>query len=288
MADVYSVLAASYSLLLIAYAVAALVAYAGHRARALSPDGAVAAFLVGGAVFGFGGLGCAILLVLFFASSSLLSFFKAGDARKRQAADTFEKGGRRDAAQVLANGALASVASLLLGVTAGSNLELLFFGALVGAFAAATADTWATEIGVLSASDPRLVTTGKQVPAGTSGGITWLGSVAAMTGAGLIGIVGALLSLVSLVPSASPPALIVAGLLGGTAGMLADSLLGATVQASYRCPRCDKPTESRVHRCGTTAELVRGLPWVNNDFVNVAATLVGGTVGGLTLLALGI
>jgi uncharacterized membrane protein len=107
-----------------------------------------------------------------------------------------------------------------------------------------------------------------------------------MTGAGLIGLAGALLSLVSLAPAASPVVLVIAGLLGGTAGMLVDSFLGATVQASYWCPQCGKPTESRVHRCGTRTELRHGLAWVNNDLVNVAGTAVGAIAGGIVAAVL--
>jgi len=287
--DVSSILGTRYFVLFFAYSLAGLIGYLGYRARALTWDGAVAACLVGGTIFGFGGIGCALLLILFFASSSALSFFKSADTRKQRAAETFEKGGRRDAAQVLANGGVASVAALLLGLTSGSAASL-FFGAFVGALAAATADTWATEIGVLSTSEPRLVTTGKTVPPGTSGGITWLGTLAAMSGALLLGVAAALMSLFPFfsLPAVPPFSVVLAGLLGGTTGMLADSLLGATVQASYFCPKCNKPTESRLHNCGTPTKLTRGLPLVNNDLVNVAGTAIGSIIGGLTLLAVGI
>ena len=273
----------------VAYAVAALIGYLGYRGRALTWDGAVAACVVGGTVFGFGGLGCAVLLVLFFASSSLLSFFKSSDVRKERAAETFEKGGKRDAAQVLANGGAAALAALLLGLP-GGNAPAFFFGAFVGALAAATADTWATEIGVLSRAEPRLISTGRVVPAGTSGGVTWLGSGAAMVGATTIGVAAAVLAVFPVFPVAAhpEPSIILAGLLGGSAGMLADSFLGATVQASYWCPRCGKPTESRVHWCGSATELRRGIASVNNDFVNVAGTLIGAVVGGAVVFALGI
>lgn len=267
----------------LAYLAAALIGYLGYRVRALTTSGAVAACMVGGTIFGVGGLAWAVLLILFFVSSSGLSFVKASDARKQQAAETFEKGGTRDAAQVLANGGAAAFVALLSLFVGDDTLSLLF-GAYVGALATAAADTWATEIGVLSKRQPRLITTGKRVAPGTSGGVTWLGSAAGIAGSLVIGAAAAALAMLPGpfgLPVASAMGLLPAGLLGGVAGSMADSVLGATVQASYWCPRCDKPTEGRVHKCGTRTRLVRGVAPVDNDVVNFVATLVGATVGGL-------
>lgn len=267
---------------LLAYVLAGTIGYLGYRAHALTVGGAVAACLVGGTIFAFGGLTWAVLLVLFFASSSALSFVKASDERKRRAGETFEKGGRRDALQVLANGGVAGVAALLLPL---GNYGVLF-AAFTGALAAATADTWATEIGVLSRAEPRMITTGRAVPVGTSGGVTLLGSGASLAGALCIALGAALLGMLQ---KSAPgwPVLLAAGAAGGLFGSLADSLAGATVQASYYCPVCGKATESRVHRCGTPTQLVRGLAFVNNDLVNGIATLAGAIVGVLVWLALG-
>jgi len=152
------------------YILAGLVGYAGYRAKALSPSGAIAACVVGGTIFGLGGLAWATVLIAFFASSSFLSFFKASDSRKIEASQTFEKGGRRDAAQVIANGGVAAALAALSIPLEGAALPHLFAG-FVGALAAATADTWATEIGVLSKARPRMITTWKIVDAGTSGAV---------------------------------------------------------------------------------------------------------------------
>jgi uncharacterized protein (TIGR00297 family) len=279
-------LGADLWLILLAYGAAGALGYLGFRGGALSRSGGVAACVVGGTIFGFGGLTWAALLVLFFVSSSALTFFKASDLRKKRAAEMFEKGGRRDAAQVFANGGVA-VLLAFLSYFAGSELHPLLFAAFAGSLAAATADTWATEIGVLSSSPPRLLTTGRVVDAGTSGAVTWMGSMATAGGALLMAL-GAvlftgleLLGQPSLTMAARSLPLLAAVFVGGITGALADSLLGATVQAGYRCPRCDKPTESRVHRCGTPTRLVRGLAWVNNDPVNASATVTGATVAGL-------
>lgn len=268
--------------------------------RALSADGALAATLVGGAVLGFGGPAWAALLVLFFASSSALSFFRASDPRKRRATEASGKGGRRDAAQVLANGGVVALLALVYPharADADTPLAFALFSACTGALAAATADTWATEVGVLSDAPPRMITTGRPVEAGTSGAVTGMGSIAAVAGALFIGLCAAVLSLPGLpvpAPAASvghAPALsqALAGLAGGVAGALADSLLGATLQASYMCPRCNRITERAVHGCGTATRLERGLPFINNDTVNLLATVIGAVAGcavGLALQAL--
>jgi uncharacterized membrane protein len=57
-----------------------------------------------------------------------------------------------------------------------------------GAMAAVNADTWATELGIFNPLPPRLITTGKTVERGTSGGVTPLGYLAALGGSALIGL----------------------------------------------------------------------------------------------------
>ena len=62
------------------------------------------------------------------------------------------------------------------------------------------------------------------------------------------------------------------------AGSFFDSLLGATLQASYLCLACDRRTEARRHRCGTATQRVAGLAWLDNDGVNFAASVMGAAV----------
>jgi len=270
--------------MILACLAAAAIALLGYSAKALSASGAIAACIVGGTVLGFGGWAWAIPMGLFFASSSALSFFKRSAARKRHATEMFDKGGRRDAAQVLANGG-AGASLALLSVFVPPHVASILFCAYTGSLAAATADTWATEIGVLSRHRPHLITTFRPVAPGTSGGVTWLGSWASVVGALFMGASATLLAAFSLFGApfahrASGWELLGAGLAGGVLGSLMDSFLGATIQASFRCPRCDKATESRVHKCGTQTQLVRGVLWISNDLVNLAATLTGALVGG--------
>lgn len=242
-----------------------MVAVGAQAAGSLSRSGALAAVIVGSLTFGVGGVLPGVLLLLFFFSSSGLS--RVGGTRKRAVAAAFSKGGRRDHGQVLANGALAAALSVGFGLTAGT----LWLAALAGALAAVNADTWATELGVLARHDPRRVTTGERVPAGTSGAISLPGILAALGGALWIGLPAGL--------ARGEPALIGILMLAGLAGSMFDSLLGATVQAIYTCPACNKETERHpTHRCGTPTVPLRGWSWLNNDGVNFAASLAGALV----------
>ncbi len=250
---------------------AATIATAGWRRGALSVDGAWAATIVGATTLSFGGRPAASTLVAFFVSGSLLSRRQAVPGEVAPA-----KGRRRDAVQVLANGGVAALgaAAAALGVKRGR-------GALLGALAAAAADTWASEIGVRSASPPRSVLTGRVVEPGSSGGTSGLGWLAAAGGSLLVGATYAL-GLEERGRIAWVRILSVA-LVGGLLGSLADSLVGAAFQASYRCTTCGVSTEARQHDCGMELVLVRGWPRVTNDVVNVVCTSVGGLIGALAL-----
>ena len=252
--------------LLVGLALAAAVSLGAWRLGALTGSGALAASLVGGLTYGLGGLPAALLLIAFFGPSSLLS--RAYARRKRKVSANFAKGGGRDWAQVTANGGMP-VLALLAGAADWLAMPVAWT-VFAAALATVTADTWATELGVLSKSPPRLITTGKIVPAGTSGGISTLGNLVALGAALFIGVAAWLLA---------QPAPIQILLIGGVAGVLGsffDSYLGAMVQAIYYCPKCKKETERHpTHSCGTKTRLLRGWPWLNNDWVNFLSAAAG-------------
>jgi uncharacterized protein (TIGR00297 family) len=260
---------------------ATLVAGAGYRRGALDRSGALAATVLGAAVYGLGGPLWGALLVVFFVTSSTLSLVGRHEKRRR-AAGVVAKGERRDVWQVLANG---SVGGVLAVVAAGEPGALWPFTAFVGATAAAAADTWATEIGLLTAARPRLITTLRLARPGESGAVSLPGTLAAAAASLLIGLAalgGSRLATSLQTATVPAPGLVVmAGLAGGLAGALLDSLLGATLQAVYLCPACGLPTELPVHPCGSVTVLRRGLPWLSNDGVNLLATAGGAGVGAL-------
>ncbi len=246
--------------ILIGLILSTFIGFVGYRREALSRSGWLGAMLTGTIIFGFGGLSAGVLLIAFFASSSILTRFK--ESAKTEVAANFSKGGRRDLGQAIANGGVATIAALIFGL----SQTPIVFAALVGALAEANADTWATELGVLSKTPPRFITTGRVVEAGTSGGITLLGSIAAVLGAGMIGLLAALFR--------SDWRLIPIGLIAGSIGALFDSLIGATLQGIYYSEIRHKETEKPIELDGTPNRLLRGYIWINNDVVNFVSTLV--------------
>lgn len=247
-----------------------LIGFIAWRARALTPGGALAAAITGGLIFGLGGLPWAVLLLAFFITSSGLSYlFRHHKAGLK---DRYAKGSQRDIAQVLANGGVGVVMAILAALWPDANAWWLAFA---GAMAAANADTWATELGVLGKATPRLITTGRVVSRGTSGGVTLWGYLAALAGAGLIAVLTACLTPVDQFASGASVILFcvtLAGLVGSTV----DSILGAAVQAGYYCPTCQKETEQHPrHACGGETTWRRGWRWLDNDWVNLLATLSG-------------
>jgi uncharacterized protein (TIGR00297 family) len=248
--------------------------------RSLSESGWLGAILVGTLTFGFGGWPWGLTLIVFFVSSSILSHYKES-IKERRAAEKFAKGGRRDFFQTVANGGLGALCAVAYAL---GNQPPALLAAFVGLMATVTADTWATELGVLSPHQPRLITTRQPVPPGTSGGVTLMGTTAAAAGGLLIGITMFLFSWLMLPGGSLPWWMIVAGLLGGLGGALFDSLLGATVQAIYVYPD-GRETERRIARDGTPNRFLRGWRWMDNDLVNLISS-IGGAVIAIGIAAL--
>ena len=249
---------------LIAGAVASvLTAFGARRMRALSTTGAIAASFVGTAAV-VAGWSWAALLITYFAAATALS--KLGEGRKANRIGAIvDKGDERDATQVFANGGIFAIAALAHLITHFPG----WFAIGIGALAASAADTWATEVGTLVGKEPVSIISGKRVPAGTSGGITIAGSLAGVTGALFVASGAAL---------AQWPVTFTAVALGGIAGALSDSLLGATLQSRRWCDACEKPTERLVHDCGNRTRRIGGVGGLDNDAVNAICSVVGALV----------
>lgn len=230
--------------------------------QALKGNGAVAAIIVGFSIILGTELRGLLLLGLFFTTSTIWSKYRQHE--KAAVKDMVEKGDVRDYAQVLANGGVPAIFSLLFAIT-GSEAALFAFAV---SLASANADTWASEIGVCSKRDPILLFSGRRVPKGTSGAISLLGTVAGLSGSGTIALASLFLwpdifQLSSMI-----------GIAGwGFFNMLLDSLIGHTLQEKRHCPQCGKMTE-KLNHCGRVTSYKKGIPRFNNDWVNFTSILL--------------
>ncbi|MDW8060027.1 MAG: DUF92 domain-containing protein [Thermomicrobium sp.] len=235
----------------------ALVAY---RRGALDRNGAGASVAVGTVVFAAGGLAWSLPMIGFFVSASALTKLGTGRRRRRVPSPASTDRSARTARQVLANGGVAAVLASYRFLCPGrADLTVPYLGAI----ATAAADTWGTELGMLSPEQPRSLRTGRPVAPGTSGAVSTVGILATAAGAGLVAL---------LAPrTVRRWPILVAGCLGA----LVDSLLGATLQVRYRCPHCGRILEERAHGCSGKVHRASGLPGLTNDAVNLIATASG-------------
>lgn len=256
-------------MLLIGFLISLYIAYGAHRRGALTETGALWAVVVGTLVFGFGDGIAGVALVAFFLSSTALGKLRRGERAEsaEPSASIIEKGDSRDGLQVLANGGPAALFCCLYALT-GRSMYLV--GGLAS-LAAANADTWATELGLLSKSPPRHILTLQEVPAGTSGAISAIGTLGMVAGALFIAL------LTWLQPGQGSLLRTLLVLLGGIFGGWMDSVLGATLQEKRQCVRCGEATEQSRHVCGGATLVTEGIAGIDNDTVNALATMLGGT-----------
>jgi uncharacterized protein (TIGR00297 family) len=226
-------------------------AWATVRKGWLTLGGAVSAAVLGCAVVWTQGAAWLIPLLFFFTSSTLLGLW----ARSKRSTSDAKHGRPRDPEQVLSNGGVYLVAAVLLP-------EQQAHLAMVVSMSVATADTWASEIGMAVRGRTLDLRSGRVVAPGLSGGISMAGTAGAVVGATLLAFVGAMLH-----RSSVDRVVIIAA--WGLAGMLLDSALGAWAQVRYQVHNGawqDQDGNGVVRR--------RGLVWMSNDRVNLISIVL--------------
>jgi uncharacterized protein (TIGR00297 family) len=245
-----------------------VVAYLAFLLKWITLDAIKPVIILGTITLGFGGWWLALALVFFFFSSSILSLIRKGlnpDNERNFLPGTPEPTDyRRDGFQVWANGFwIAGFVTLwfLTGIDT-------FWIASLAVIAAATSDTWATEVGTMRPGKTRRIDNFKPVEPGTDGGISVKGLFAA-----LLGSLSAALFIIPMFGYIVVTATIV--FISGFFGSLIDSLVGAVYQ---------NQDEASIQDSGS--HIITRSPEVRrNNFVNWVAT---GTGGLLTLLILNI
>lgn len=283
----------------IAALIASTIALRGYRRQSLSRGGALAAAFVG-YVHWVCGTRFGLPLILFYLSSSKLTHWRSDEKARLEAGH--KEGGQRKASQVFAN----SLGGLLLALAArhgaptlwqpSSGAAAFFLAAFLGHYASCTADTWASEVGILSKQPPRLITTLQVTKPGVNGGVSPLGFGAGLAGGLFIGAASWVLEVVApsfIAGAVSPgsgssrfsgfspgnfgPWNLLLGMLGGAAGNSIDSLLGATLQFSG----LDFHTGKVVSAPGQGVKRICGRDVLSNDAVNLLSAAAAAVLTGL-------
>lgn len=218
----------------------------------LTMDGAIAASLFGGIVLGFGDWPAAVLILIFFLTSTLIS--QKSIVRVEETHHMYVERVRRDGLQVWANGFWFALFVLLAFLV---EWPILWIGA-AGSIAVAASDTWATELGSKRfRSETYLFSNFRKVEPGTDGGISLPGTLGAVGGSLLIAAAAVYLYSFSWVGG------VVSIFAAGFSGCLLDSYLGATLQRKNKTISFGSQERSiiRIH--------------LDNNFVNWAATGFG-------------
>ena len=250
-----------------------LMTFFAHRIKVIDKHGAIAAILIGFIILYFGLVSWFFVLLSFFVVSSVFTKYKYKQKQKMGTSE--ENGGARGWKSVLANGTAPAIFAILYYL---SNNNIIFTLSFVGAISFALSDTVATEVGLLSKTKPRSILTGLELDKGQSGGVTIQGEVAAITSSVLTGIICGLLLLSDNIISFQMLIILLAAVAGGIISTNIDSILGATIQAKYRCINCRKYLEKRVIHCNFLTVQETGIRLVDNNIVNLVSAILGAAV----------
>ena len=252
----------SVDTVLIGILFAALIAGISFRVKFLTRSGSIATFILASFIFGLGGIKWSVPILTFFILSSILS--KLRKKRNESVEIYFEKSSVRDYLQVIANGGLGGILVIINTIKPNELYYMIYLATL----SSVCADTWATEIGTWKKTATYNILNLKPVEQGVSGGISANGTIGAVLGSIAILFSGILWIDISYIHYTI---LIISA---GVFGSMIDSILGATIQAQYKCSICNKVTERIVH-CDTEASQFSGYKWINNDIVNFCSSVAG-------------
>jgi len=185
-----------------------------------------------------------------------------------------KRNGARGVIQVLVNASAAIVALILKMLLGGEEWVVVYAVALTECLA----DSLASDVGVLSKNDPIDLCRFKRIKRGLSGGVSPLGTLAALGGC-------IFMSLFTVIFFGFVPKYFLSILLIPMLGVTVDSVLGSLLQAKFICKVCGKLTEKPVH-CDTTCELWGGVRFITNNAVNLVSNLITAAVAVLVLIIL--
>jgi uncharacterized protein (TIGR00297 family) len=207
---------ANLQMVVIAVIVAFTFGYFAFRFRTADLSGLFSAALIGIILIVFADARWFLIMLAFFILGSIGTRYKY--EFKTKIGVEQGRSGARGYRNVFANGIVAAAAAVLYGVFVRPEFIVLY----IGCVATATADTLASEIGVTGGT-PYLITTLKNVPIGTNGGVTMTGELVALAGGFVVCFIALLLNVVT-------PAMLLICTIAGFVGTNIDSVIGATLE----------------------------------------------------------
>jgi uncharacterized protein (TIGR00297 family) len=208
-------------------ALTGLLAYAAARSQALTARAGAVAFGFGSLIVTVGGFPYLALLVLFVVGSVIVTRYRIEEKKRRhlQEGTSGERGVSNVAAHIVVPAGLVLIGGFVPTLLPGQTLGVLFASAL----AFGTADTFASELGVLSGGAHSLLTL-RPVEAGTNGGVSVLGELWALVGALTTAIVAVALFAAFGFPTVSVGRFVGVAAAAGFLGCQVDSLFGETLE----------------------------------------------------------
>lgn len=255
----------SVSQFILGFLFSLVISVVSFKLRFLTFSGSLATFVLAFFIFSLGSWKWTIPILSFFIFSSLLS--KIREKRNPSVNNYFEKSGSRDFYQVTANGGLGG----LLVIFNYFFPDPVWYFVYAGIIASSCADTWATEIGTMTKHKTYDILNFKDVEQGSSGGVSVIGFAGSLTGALFISLITVL-----WIDNNQIDYILIITFAGFTASLF-DSLLGASFQAQYKCTQCARIVDKNIH-CEKQAVKYRGVNFINNDFVNLTAGIIGGII----------
>ena len=202
--------------LAIAFAVSFILSLLATKSGVADESGLLSATLIGTLTIVFSDIRFFVILLLFYGIGSAVTKYKYSVKLARGIAE--QAGGARGYANVFSN----SLPALFFIMNYGVFKSDLFLTAFVASIATALGDTMASEVGK-TAEKVYLITNFRRVEPGVSGGISFVGEVAALVGCLIVCLSAVLLGVLSV-------KLAIIAFVAGLIGVHVDSILGATLE----------------------------------------------------------
>lgn len=228
-----------------------VIGWVSYRRRKVDISGYVCILIFSAALILSSSYSVLTAISVTFVSSAIITTLK------KRLIPRFKNDGAEDTPrnwkQATANMGLPVILVLSARINDEQSMTFTAFAAL----ACATADTWSSEIGILSRSRPVLMLSRKNVPAGVSGGVTSLGLFCSMLGSLTIACVYYCYYL----RRDETICILILGIIGS----VIDSIIGELFQAKYLSQ------EKELTDTDSAGELVKGYRMITNNSVNLLA-----------------